>query len=392
MRFLYFGFFLFPILVCGQSRIDSLSHADDLVQSKQYETAFSWLESMDPKNAQPEIILRKTHLALHCHVATALHQMFAFVDIDPNDDIENYRGVSGSFTFFQFPIKQLLNKLHLQQPYDLELTQALVELYYQASTHYGAFWQGEDVYDNLQKHLKAYHKLRGGGNAESYYRIGVSHLAKKDYASAEENFRVSLMMDSSSENAAAYFNLAFTYMEMGNIENTIHFAKKAFYKFTERAYKADAARILGDMFTQKKDKNQAQTYYEASLNLDPGNYFTLLPLLKIYVGKQHPESQRLCLVFFELDPTNPTIYDELVSIFEKYHQKEELVQFFQNQISNYEDHQILGNLHFHIGKLQMDADKIAARHHFLEARNQFEQIYENGHGVFAVVDAALKLL
>lgn len=102
---------IYVLSVFGQTETETIKKAKELIVNKKYESAFKVLNGFDPKNRNPEIVLLKEDIALNYFVSSIMHQMFAFKDLEKNEDIMDYRGKKGSFGMYMFTLDKVLDSL-----------------------------------------------------------------------------------------------------------------------------------------------------------------------------------------------------------------------------------------------------------------------------------------
>ncbi|HBE79250.1 MAG TPA: hypothetical protein DDW65_15980, partial [Firmicutes bacterium] len=125
-----------------------LEEADQLIKAGQYDTAFKLLSEADKKSENPEIVLKQVDIALNYFAVSTMHQMFAFKDLQPGETIEDIRGNEesesesggGVYSYYQFEIDKILNKLIIRFPKNGQLYKALGEFYFEVSLRYGKGW------------------------------------------------------------------------------------------------------------------------------------------------------------------------------------------------------------------------------------------------------------
>ena len=92
--------------------------------------------------------------------------------------------------------------------------------------------------------------------------------------------------------------------------------------------------------------------------------------------------------YFNLDPKNPTIYNDLLEIFST--DFELLIDFFKNEIKRSKDKHILGNLYFYLA--QITKDKKLQNKYLLKARTFLSSVLSIDNHVFKTIDNLLNSL
>src|ERR1700743_422923 len=107
----------------AQSQDQVMKLANTLIANKKYDSAFKTLEAFDPKNRNPQIALLKEDISLDYFISNIMYQTFAFKDLEKNEDISDYRGKSGAFSMYMFPVNEILDSLIKRFPANYQLYQ-----------------------------------------------------------------------------------------------------------------------------------------------------------------------------------------------------------------------------------------------------------------------------
>ena len=381
---------LFSMTVFGQTETETIKKANDLITNKKYESAFKLLDKFDPKNSKPNIVLLKVDIVLNYFVSSIMHQMFALKDIEKNEDILDYRGNNGSFNMQTFPVDSILNKLIKSYPTNCKLYKELGEFYYEVHLKYGNRWL-EDKSELFKRMQTNFQKAVDGNCADylSNYVLGYVNVAQKKYKECIPYFLKSI--EQNKDYATSHYNLAYAYLLTDDNQNALKYAKNALALYTEPNYKSDAARMTGVIYRELEDYNNAIKNYELADELDPDNYYTLKPLLELYVKTGNKKSNETAKAFFSFAPENPTLYDELEEIYYNNKKENDLIAFYKSQLSAFTDNEkVQGNLNFYLGKIYVEKDKKIAKEYFLKAKKIFGKIFDSDHQVFNAIEDGLK--
>jgi len=381
---------LISLTVFGQTESEILTKANDLIAHKKYESAFKELEGYDPKNEKPDIVLLKEELALNYFVTSMEHQMFAFKDIEINENVQDYRGKQGSSGMYTFPANEILEKLLKEYPDNYKLNKGLGDFYYDALQRYQGNWLKPDsillklIVKNYQ--VAIHHQL---ADFSVYYKVGLEMLEQKKYKESISYFLESIKLK--NNHADAHYNLAFAYLFSDDLKNALKYALNAYDMYRGKANKDDAARMTGQIYTEMKDDKNAIEYYEIANNLEPDNYYNLHPLLDLYVRTKSTKEKEALNSFYNLAPDKPTIYNNLADIYLGNSKTNELIEFYLSKLPQFEnDKKVSGNLHFYLGKLYLNSDKGKAKEYFLEAKARYSAVYAKTNDVFKTIDLLLK--
>jgi tetratricopeptide (TPR) repeat protein len=381
---------LLTLTVFGQTETETIKKANDLIANKKYESAFKLLDDFDPKNSKPDIVLLKENIVLNYFVSSIMHQMFALKDLEKNEDIMVYRGKEGSFGMQMFQVDSILENLIKLYPTNCKLYKGLGEFYYEAHLKYGGKWLKDD--NELFKLMETdFQKAVDGNCADylSYYVLGYINLAQEKYKASIPYFLKSIELH--KDYASSHYNLAYAYLYTDDRQNALKYAKNSLDLYTDQTYKSDAARMLGQIYTELKDDKNALENYELADKIDTGNYYNIKPLLNLYVKTNNKKAEETAKAFFNLAPANPTIYNDLEEIYYSNKKENDLTAFYKSQLSSFKDNnKVLGNLNFYLGKIYIDTDKKVAKEYFLKAKDIFSKIYDKDHQVFKAIDEGLK--
>lgn len=375
---------------CGQTETEVLKKANSLIVDKKYESAFKLLDSFDPKNKKPDVVLLKEDIVLNYFVTSIMHQMFALKDLQKNENILDYRGKKGSFYMQKFQVDSILENLIKVYPTNCKLYKGLGAYYYEVYNKYNGQWLKED--GELLKLMQTNFQKAVEGNCAdylSYYILGFINVSQEKYKESIPYFLKSIELNKNY--ADAPYNLAYAYLYTEDRPNALKYAKVSLDLYTDQTYKSDAARMLGQIYTEMEDNNNALVYFTLADKIDPGNYYNIKLLLDLYVKTGNKDLDQTVKRFFNLDPTNPTIYKDLEEIYYTYKKQNDLIDFYKSQLLVSKDNdKVQGNLNFFLGKIYIDSDKKLAKEYFLKAKEIFGKVYKSDHQVFVAINEGLK--
>ena len=376
--------------VFGQSENETILKANEFVKNKKYESAFALLESYDPRNDRPDILLLKEDIALNYFVTSLMHEFFAFKDLEIKEDVMDYRGKEGNYNMHALSIDSSILKLISHFPENYKLYKGLGDFYYDAQIRYKGQWLIDDsiLSDLIEKN----YKIAIAHNVDDYeteYKFGLIILTKNQYKESIPYFVKSIELK--NDFADSHYNLAYAYLFSDDNENALKHALSSIELYDSKEYKGDAARMTGQIYAERKDDINAIKYYEMADSIDPANYYNLKLLLKVYGENANPKFQMVLESFFDLAPENPTIYNDLDEILFSCNRSKELIAFYKDKLSKYNDNKkILGNLNFYLGGLYLDTDKKVARGFLLEAKQHFLAIFDKDNSVFQIIEEKIK--
>lgn len=390
---------LFLILLISQITLgqtaptlyDVIKKANYLLANKRYESAFKVLKKFDPVNKVPEVVLLKEDIALNYSIDDKMDRAFAFKDMAWNEDVNDYRGKTGSYNMYRLPINTILDTLIKTYPNNYHLYNALGNYYVDVEEKYGDKWFISQ--DSIEALIKSNYQIaidHSLGSDFTYYEIGYIDVSQEKYNEAIPYFTKSISLN--KENPDAYYNLAYAYLYLNDRQNALKNAKTALRLYEDSSGIGDAARMAGEIYAELKDTSSAIKYYELSNKVDSSNYNTLEPLLYLYVKTNKVWKAKETLEdFFYLDPENPTIYNDLDGIYNNSKDATTLIGFYKSRLQEYRDDKVVtGNLYFYLGLLYKTIDQATAKDYFNRAKTIFEAVYNTDDEVFKAINQQLE--
>lgn len=373
------------------SQENELSESKKLIDEKKYDSAFLILDKLDPTNQNPEVVIEKTTILLDYFVTSIMHQMFALKDLEENEELMDVRGTEGTYSMYYFPPDSILNILIEQNPDNFELRKTLGYFYHEVNLKYGGNWLEPDsiIFNRIIENYDSAYK-NGVYDYWSLYGIGYAYLSQNKINESIPYFIKSIELNDTYP--SSYYNLAYAYLALNEREKAITNAKKALDLYEYADYKSDAANMLGIIYTELDDFQNALKYHREANLITPNNYYTLKPLLALEVKTESNEYKDRTIDFFMLAPENPTIYQDLEEIYWTNGKENDLLNFLENQKTKFTDNfKVLGNLNFYIARVYDGKEDIEnAKLNFEKAKEVFEKVYEPNHQVFEIIDSYLK--
>ena len=149
--------------------------------------------------------------------------------------------------------------------------------------------------------------------------------------------------------------------------------------------KADLLINIAQVHSDMKETKKAREKYLESIKMFPKNYVARLGLLKL----DFETSQREILTdeFFEIAPGNPSICQDLVSLYLQKDKVSSLTVFFEKKRKKYRrNNEILGNIHFALGNLfYHNKNDKSALSNFIHAEKSLEKCFDKDHYVFKII-------
>ena len=380
-----------PLIFCFSmvySQNESVGNVDALLSAGKYESAYKMLDKADPKNQQPDIVIAKTDLLLKYYVKSNMHQLFGLKDLKPTEDITRLREQNGSYSMIAFAPDSVLNKLIITNPANYKLRKALGNYYQDVYFNYPDSWLIPDsvIVDKFRdNYLLAY--KNGVFDYKSLYGLGYAYLTDEDYKSAILYFQKSIELKKDAPES--YFNLASAYLNSDQPQLALPNAQKALEMYVEPEDKVDAARMTAQIYLEMEQKNNAMAYFQKANDIQPNDYYTLMPLLGLELELDNPNYQNLTADIFSLAPDNPVVYQDLLNVYKENEKESEFMSFLESQKMNYRNNtKIQAHICFYSGVAQYELNRwVDAKINFEKARNLFQNLFQPNHSIFKVIDS-----
>ncbi|MCK4329860.1 tetratricopeptide repeat protein [candidate division WOR-3 bacterium] len=394
IKHVFISSLLLSIFVNASATNDQIAIADSLVNLKKYNSAFKLLDEQPNSNLNPEIVIRKTDIALNYFVFSLMHQIFSFKDLELDESIYDYRGKAGTYDNYLFQIDSILISLIELYPENGKLYKYLGDYYYDVNYIYGENWLVD--YNELLKrindnYLKA--KELNVFNDSTLHNIGVVFLTLGKLDGSIYYFSESLKFNENY--ASSHYNLAYAYYKKRNFQQALNHSLKAFENYEEPELKGDAARLVGLSYESFDSLDNALKYYLIADDIYPNDYYNLTNLLYIYIKKEDIEtSNKIALKFFNIAPENPSVIQDIIQYYLEFNYIDDLANLFEQFEIKYKgDDEVLGNIYFHKGlfyRYYKDTKKSLELYNL--AREHFKKVYDDDHYVFGIIDEQIKII
>lgn len=391
--FLVWVAIFFPLLQsCAQPPETPLTYAQRLIQDKQYLTAFEFLDSLDPGNKNPDIFLAKQDIAIKYHIATVMHQMFAFENLNKNQNILQMRKQQGNFQMKNFPVQAIFDTLIQQNPERYDLYNGAAEFYYEILKSYPEGWimKKNEIVKKIEKYAPVAVKNKVA-SAKTYYVMAYLYSQKEDYNQAMTYFAITLDKDPAF--ADAYYNLALTQMYRKEFLAALSAVQSAMDLYTDSISQSESNRLAGYICEELSDDVQAYKYFLQAWNLNPKNLDNIHALTDISIRLKKSEYKKYTLIYFETEPENAAVYGGLIEIYAQYNKAKELISFFEEQMPKYTSKsKVMANLYYFTAGLINKTDKDKAAQYLKEAKTQFKKFLPEKDEIFTLIDDKLEEL
>lgn len=368
-------------LVQAQSVTEIIKNASDLMDKHKYESAFVYLERGDTSNANPDIFLMKLQLALNNSSSNSGLLLFSFTD-DTSSAVNESPVITGQHIFY---VLEIADNLLTQNPDNCNLYKGLSAYYNEAYQRYGNSWRMPPA-DILKMTDSLTDKVinLGCSDFSTYYIKGFTKLAQANTNEALTYLRKSNLIQ--PDVAEVNYYLAVAHLYLNDLDSSLLLANLAYKQYSDAVGKANASRLAAEDYYQMKKDSDAVFFYERSNVLQPNNYYTLQPLLELYVKRDNPAEGKLLDKFYHLNPSAIDIYRDLNSIYLNNQKETKLIKYYEKQLTQYADSTVIsGNILFFSGELLMKSNPKAAQDYLKRAATKFHEIYADDNPVFEAI-------
>ncbi len=365
---------------------DPIQEVDKYVSENKFSDALELLNKIDPDNQNPEAYRRKIEICIDNYIISIGHHLFGLKNLEEGETVQSLRGQEGNYSMYMLDVENAGNALLDKFPNDYKLKFAIGKYYHSMHLNCGdCTISTEECISNFQSLFQESFE-NGVYDYNSLYAIGYAYVYNQAYEKSIPFFLKSIELD--NQYPSSHYNLAYAYLYMDDRQNCIKYAKNAFELYTISGYKSDASKMIATAYQELNDDEKAYKYYKIANDITPNEYYILYPYLNLSVKLDKEEATELRESFFQLDPDNPTIYQNLLDVYITNQKVNELLIYFENLTTTYSDKpSILGSLYFYSGVIYLEINKDEkAKDKFKSAKIEFEKVYDTDHQVFKVLD------
>lgn len=159
-------------------------------------------------------------------------------------------------------------------------------------------------------------------------------------------------------------------------------------KTDDKAKQADIYYQIGIWYQEMDDFDNALLNFKKSIDCFPTHYSHL----KGIIGKSLSldfihESSYYATKLFEIEPSNPTVPQDLIEIYLNNSRSDLLIELFKELIDKNTNTEILGNLNFHLGLLYFNIDNEAEGAVYIDkSKKHFKKVLPKDHHVFKSIE------
>jgi len=143
-------------------------------------------------------------------------------------------------------------------------------------------------------------------------------------------------------------------------------------------------------YKEMKDNEKEVFYLKKSLEEFP-HYSSLKSIINESLKNEDiKESNKYSLIFSDIEPKNPRTFQDLIELYLNNEKPELIEEFLKDLRKNYTELEILGNINFHLGLLNLELGKESkANSYFKLAKSNFKKVLPKNHQVFKALKQQL---
>lgn len=385
-KFAYILVAIFSISIANSTENELINELSDELAAGKILDVYKKLEQIDSLNEDVGAFLTKLNLALNLYAVQVQYEKFGFVNLLPDQSIEELRGKAGTYQLFSLNAHKIIDSLLQAMPDDARLYKAQTDYLYECFLNYNkdmAFTQ-EELMTKLEHSSRKSIELKSA-DYETYFILGYILLGKNKYDEAQRMLKQSLHLN--ERYAPVYYNLSYAEFALKNFDAATHYAKKAWNVYTEPSQKVDAARMLSYCFDNQNQTDSAVFYLQKALALVPDDFDALTDYLHIAVRENMPAAEKLILEIILLSPESPEVYNAVINAY--YEEGDNYLPVLKklNEMEKIysKENKIMANICFYQGQILFESSVEQAKEKFRQAEKYFSAFYPSNHEVFSVI-------
>ncbi|NVO85529.1 tetratricopeptide repeat protein [Hymenobacter terrestris] len=233
----------------------TLRQARQLVLERRYNSAWQLLARLDPRNADPAVVIEKADLALRYYTNTDQLRRFAFRDLKLLDLApDSLRQLGLDSLRYRFAVRQVLERLQRRYPANYRLSRALGDYYYtvqQCDCAEAGIGEDEVFLRTINEYQQAH--AHGQGDYLSYFALGYAYQRLGRFQASLAPFERSLQLR--PRNPTVHLNMAFVLLELRELEKARGQARLARQFFPDAHRKEDAGFLLKEIEERIRQTN-----------------------------------------------------------------------------------------------------------------------------------------
>lgn len=310
-----------------------IKKADELIQQKQYESAFSTLSD----DSNEFILAKKIEIAINYFAQSIMHQMFAFKNLKKGETLYDVRTGTGSYSMVMFDPVTVIEAYEKKNGEKPILNYALGLYYDDVLLRYGYQW----LLSEKELTQKTIERLQKAVNQDCYDAHSLSVLALAYYKNGDltnaEKIYNKKIKSGFEPSVNDFFNLGSIYLQKKNFTLALQYAEKSIegYK-NDPEYQSDAYIVCIDSCLGLHDYKKAKSFLKTAEKHFPKDYRIVQKTIALYaMQKNKPESLKAAKNLFAFAPENPTVSQMIIKEYFNAGTEKWLPDFFDDCLKIY---------------------------------------------------------
>ncbi len=371
----------------------ALAQSETLVTQRQYESAYRLLEQADPANQDPAIVIAKLRILLQDSVTSDMDKSFTLANLKEGQELADLVPQAAGLTHVSFDAEKVIGGLITSNPENGALHRALGDFYLDARLRYGNSWE-KDAKTLVALALENYKKAQELGDRAPVIdaRLGLLYLVEQEYAKSIDSYQRAFKAEGDHIATDDLYNVSYAYLLTGDTANALRYAQAAADGYTQPREKADALRLVAEIYGRIGEDGKAIATYRTVLSVASGDTLSLEHLVDLYLKQGDlSTASATAVTLFGLFPSNPDSAQFLTQVYLAHNQPGELHALFAKLEDSYKsDNAALGNLLYYDGLLLAREGKRAEAVAQLQAaKGHLQAAYPGKSQVFDQIDRVI---
>lgn len=178
------------------------------------------------------------------------------------------------------------------------------------------------------------------------------------------------------------------------LKSNLGILERQFEETEDLVAKAEILIGQGDILKKLERFEDAESKYDESLSHLNTSYGAIKGKIDLYLLTNRSEAELNQVIddFCQLDPTNPTVCQDILDLFSEYDKIDGIFKVMNRKISDFADNkEAQGNFNYHLGLMCSAINKEQdAKEYFSEAKRCFSGTIDPNHPVFELIEENLK--
>lgn len=368
--------------ICGQN--NDYSDILNLSENGQYLNAINEINNLKSISDEPQLIDVKVQLTIEGFVQSLNHKLFAFTNLEENDDIFELRRKGGEFTMIVGDLSEEVEEYISKFPDSYYVYKAAGDYYSDVLLRYGDQLEGYsylDLYKLITENYEKSHSL-GCSDINVIAGLGINYLRMGDYDNCVKFYK--LAVEAEPQNASFNYNLSIGYQNLSEYENALIHSKVAIEEYENANYKADSYHINGFQNKSLNRFDQAVRMYDAALKLNPDLFYSQTDLVDLFLSEnRYDEAKNYITDFFFRNITDFNKLQKLIVIYFNHKKADEIYEILSNMAAATENNLHKGTIYYHLAIIENStgrnpkANLINARESYLNDLSEEEGIIKH---------------